>query len=71
MDDDFAAIGTEAGGVVEEVLDDLADAIGRAADRHARRHGLEAEAHPAALADVEAVDDLFEKPSSRTFSFSS
>ena len=31
-DDDLAALGTESGGVVEEILDDLADAIRRASD---------------------------------------
>ncbi len=59
-DDDLPALGTEPGRIVEEILDDLADTIGRAPD--GRGHAaLEAEADAPVLADVEAVDDLGEQ----------
>ena len=63
-------VGTEARGVVEEVLDDLADAVGGSSDRRGTAADLEPEAHAAVLADVEAVDDLGEQPVERDRSLS-
>lgn len=57
-DHDLAAVSAEARGVVEKVLEDLADPIGGAADPGALPFHVETEANAAALPKVQALDDL-------------